>query len=63
MASDLETGETIWVSSFPGGQQANSHNWNYQEFDGVTAVEMATIYSNHKSNPCPVSGWHSTQFG
>ena len=65
MASDLETGETIWVSAnvLHGGQQANSHTWKDLGFDGVTAVQMAGIHNNRKSRPCPVSGWRSNQWG
>ena len=49
-ASDLQTGETIWVASNVrhGGQQSNSHTWKDRDFDGLTAVQIADIATSYK---------------
>ena len=49
-ASDLQTGETVWVASNVrhGGQQSNSHTWKDRDFDGLTAVQIADLATSYQ---------------
>jgi len=49
-ASDLQTGETIWISTnIKTGRQANSHTrkWDFAG-DGLSAVEWADLSTDYQ---------------
>lgn len=59
IATDLQTKQTIWVSTnvVRGRKQLNSHNsdcYNRAQIDGYTAAELADLHTEYVGN-----GWQS----